>query len=210
MSGRGREPTDRLELPHPLRELETLRQQVHQAASMLSILLRRPRISAGTAGVVMTSILGGLQPGRAGRACSVTYGAGYRARPAQTESKNVNIATTPALVDVPQSTSINTMLADRVARTGDGPLIERRETPTAPWVPVSAKRSTPTSSPWPADWWPAGCRSATAWPSCRAPATSGRSSTTPSGPPAVCPSPCTRPRLPTRSSGSSPTPGAAS
>jgi long-chain acyl-CoA synthetase len=51
----------------------------------------------------------------------------------------VNIATTPALVDVPESTSINTMLADRVARTGDGPLIERRETPTAPWVPVSAR-----------------------------------------------------------------------
>ncbi|QAY70503.1 AMP-dependent synthetase/ligase [Xylanimonas protaetiae] len=50
----------------------------------------------------------------------------------------VNLATTPALVDVPETTSISSMLADRVARTGDGPLLERRETPQAPWVPVSA------------------------------------------------------------------------
>ncbi|WP_425954572.1 AMP-dependent synthetase/ligase [Xylanimonas sp. McL0601] len=50
----------------------------------------------------------------------------------------MNLATTPALVDVPASTSINTLLADRVARTGENPLLERRETPSAPWVPVSA------------------------------------------------------------------------
>ncbi|MCL1870263.1 MAG: AMP-binding protein [Promicromonosporaceae bacterium] len=50
----------------------------------------------------------------------------------------MNLATTPALVDVPESTSINTLLAERVARTGDQPLLERRETPSAPWVPVSA------------------------------------------------------------------------
>jgi long-chain acyl-CoA synthetase len=50
----------------------------------------------------------------------------------------VNTATTPAFVDVPESTSINTLLADRVERTGDGPLLERGETPGGPWLAVSA------------------------------------------------------------------------
>ncbi|GAB2459216.1 AMP-dependent synthetase/ligase [Xylanimonas ulmi] len=52
----------------------------------------------------------------------------------------MNLATTPALVDIPESTSINTLLADRVARSGDRTLLERRETPSAPWVPVSANQ----------------------------------------------------------------------
>ncbi|WP_170220561.1 AMP-dependent synthetase/ligase [Xylanimonas allomyrinae] len=51
----------------------------------------------------------------------------------------MNLATVPALVEIPESTSINTLLAERVARTGDNPLLERRETPTAPWVPISAR-----------------------------------------------------------------------
>ncbi|PZR55303.1 long-chain fatty acid--CoA ligase [Xylanimonas oleitrophica] len=50
----------------------------------------------------------------------------------------MNTATTPALVDVPESTSISTLLADRVARAGEAPLLERRETPDGPWLPVTA------------------------------------------------------------------------
>ncbi len=44
----------------------------------------------------------------------------------------------PALVTPPATHSLNTVLAARVARTGDGTLIERRETPTSAWTPVSA------------------------------------------------------------------------
>lgn len=52
----------------------------------------------------------------------------------------MTLATSPALVEVPESTSINTILADRVARSGDEALIERREAPDGPWVEVSARQ----------------------------------------------------------------------
>ncbi|MCL2595442.1 MAG: long-chain fatty acid--CoA ligase [Promicromonosporaceae bacterium] len=50
----------------------------------------------------------------------------------------MNISTTPALVVAPDDYSINTLMDLRTERTGDGPLIERRETPSAPWVQISA------------------------------------------------------------------------
>jgi len=50
----------------------------------------------------------------------------------------MTVATTPSLVDVPEGTSISTLLADRVARAGDQPLIERRAATDGSWVPVSA------------------------------------------------------------------------
>lgn len=52
----------------------------------------------------------------------------------------MTLATSPALVEVPEGTSINTILADRVARSGDKTLIERRETPGGPWVAVPARQ----------------------------------------------------------------------
>ncbi|GAA1971162.1 AMP-dependent synthetase/ligase [Isoptericola halotolerans] len=48
----------------------------------------------------------------------------------------MNHAATPSLVDVPEGTSITTLLADRVARTGHGTLLERRD--GSSWVPVTA------------------------------------------------------------------------
>ncbi|WP_407318413.1 AMP-dependent synthetase/ligase [Isoptericola halotolerans] len=48
----------------------------------------------------------------------------------------MNHAATPSLVEVPAGTSITTLLADRVDRTGHGPLLERRDGRT--WTPVSA------------------------------------------------------------------------
>ncbi|WP_265523092.1 AMP-dependent synthetase/ligase [Oerskovia flava] len=45
----------------------------------------------------------------------------------------------PSLVEVSAADSISTLLTDRVARTGDATLIERRERPGAPWTPVSAR-----------------------------------------------------------------------
>lgn len=50
----------------------------------------------------------------------------------------MTVATTPSLVDVPEGTSISTLLADRVARAGDRTLLERRATSDGSWVPVSA------------------------------------------------------------------------
>ena len=50
----------------------------------------------------------------------------------------MTVATTPSLVDVPEGTSISTLLADRVARAGDRTLIERRAGSDGSWVPVSA------------------------------------------------------------------------
>ncbi|MFC8799557.1 AMP-dependent synthetase/ligase [Promicromonospora sp. NPDC057138] len=52
----------------------------------------------------------------------------------------MTLVSSPALVEVPESTSINTILADRVARSGDEALIERRETPDGPWIAVSARQ----------------------------------------------------------------------
>ncbi|MFE7509473.1 AMP-dependent synthetase/ligase [Promicromonospora sp. NPDC057488] len=52
----------------------------------------------------------------------------------------MTLATSPALVEVPAGTSINTILADRVARSGDEALIERRDTPDGPWIKVSASQ----------------------------------------------------------------------
>jgi long-chain acyl-CoA synthetase len=48
-------------------------------------------------------------------------------------------ATTPALREVPETTSISTLLVDRVARAGDATLVERRETAGGPWLPVTAR-----------------------------------------------------------------------
>jgi len=50
----------------------------------------------------------------------------------------MTLVTSPALVEVPEGTSINTILMDRVARSGDEALIERRDTPDGPWLKVSA------------------------------------------------------------------------
>ncbi|MEU2199496.1 AMP-dependent synthetase/ligase [Isoptericola sp. NPDC019482] len=50
----------------------------------------------------------------------------------------MTVATTPSLVDVPEGTSISTLLADRVARAGDRTLVERRSASDGSWVPVSA------------------------------------------------------------------------
>ncbi|GAB4084856.1 AMP-dependent synthetase/ligase [Myceligenerans cantabricum] len=47
-------------------------------------------------------------------------------------------ASTPAVVNVPEGTSINTILRDRVARAGGETLIERRDTLDGPWIPVTA------------------------------------------------------------------------
>jgi len=52
----------------------------------------------------------------------------------------MNEATTPAFVDVTEDMSINSMLLDRVARTGEGPLLERRDSEAGPWLTVSANR----------------------------------------------------------------------
>src|SRR5687768_14796778 len=52
----------------------------------------------------------------------------------------MTLARSPALVEVPEGTSINTILADRAARSGDKALIERRETPRGPWVAVRARQ----------------------------------------------------------------------
>jgi len=52
----------------------------------------------------------------------------------------MNQATTPAYVDVTDEMSINSMLLDRVARTGDEPLLERRDSQSGPWLTVSANR----------------------------------------------------------------------
>ena len=52
----------------------------------------------------------------------------------------MTLATSPALVEVPEGTSINTILADRVARSGDEALIERRAAPDGPWTAVSARQ----------------------------------------------------------------------
>ncbi|WP_159792314.1 AMP-dependent synthetase/ligase [Puerhibacterium puerhi] len=49
-------------------------------------------------------------------------------------------ATTPALFEVPETTSISTLLVDRVARAGDATLAERRETSGGPWLPVTARQ----------------------------------------------------------------------
>jgi long-chain acyl-CoA synthetase len=45
----------------------------------------------------------------------------------------------PSLVEVPASSSISTLLTDRVARSGDDAVIERRLTPGGPWLPVTAR-----------------------------------------------------------------------
>jgi len=50
----------------------------------------------------------------------------------------MTVATTPSLVEVPEGTSISTLLAERVARAGDRPLIERRAASGGAWVPVTA------------------------------------------------------------------------
>ncbi|MFC8600078.1 AMP-dependent synthetase/ligase [Isoptericola sp. NPDC057191] len=50
----------------------------------------------------------------------------------------MTVATTPSLVEVPEGTSINTLLAERVARAGDRPLIERRAATDGSWSPVTA------------------------------------------------------------------------
>lgn len=50
----------------------------------------------------------------------------------------MTVATTPSLVEVPAGTSINTLLAERVARAAASPLVERRESPDGPWVPMTA------------------------------------------------------------------------
>lgn len=50
----------------------------------------------------------------------------------------MDLATAPSCVDVPEGTSINTLLTDRVARAGGATLIERRVTPSGDWVRVSA------------------------------------------------------------------------
>ncbi|MCA5893308.1 AMP-dependent synthetase/ligase [Isoptericola sp. NEAU-Y5] len=47
-------------------------------------------------------------------------------------------ATTPSLVDVPEDASINTLLADRVARAGSATLLERQAKAGGEWLPVSA------------------------------------------------------------------------
>ncbi|MCP2263752.1 AMP-dependent synthetase/ligase [Promicromonospora thailandica] len=52
----------------------------------------------------------------------------------------MTLVSSPALVEVPEGTSINTILADRVARTGDETLIERRDSADGPWIEVSARR----------------------------------------------------------------------
>lgn len=52
----------------------------------------------------------------------------------------MTLVSSPAMVEVPASTSINTILADRVARSGDETLIERRDTPDGPWLPVTARQ----------------------------------------------------------------------
>lgn len=52
----------------------------------------------------------------------------------------MTLVSSPALVEVPESTSINTILADRVARSGDEALIERRDSPGGPWTTVTARQ----------------------------------------------------------------------
>ena len=50
----------------------------------------------------------------------------------------MTVATTPSFVEVPEGTSISTLLEDRVARTAGMPLLERRESPEGRWAPVTA------------------------------------------------------------------------
>jgi long-chain acyl-CoA synthetase len=52
----------------------------------------------------------------------------------------MTFVSSPALVVVPVGTSINTILTDRVARSGDEALIERRDAPDGPWITVSARQ----------------------------------------------------------------------
>ena len=52
----------------------------------------------------------------------------------------MTLVSSPALVEVPESTSINTILSDRVARSGDEALIERRDTPDGAWIKVTARQ----------------------------------------------------------------------
>jgi len=52
----------------------------------------------------------------------------------------VSQASTPAFVDVPDDASINSITLARVERTGENTMLERRDTPTGPWLPVSANR----------------------------------------------------------------------
>lgn len=52
----------------------------------------------------------------------------------------MTLVSSPALVQVPEGTSINTILTDRVARSGDEALIERRDTPDGPWITVTARQ----------------------------------------------------------------------
>jgi len=47
--------------------------------------------------------------------------------------------TSPSLVDVPATTSISTLLAQRVARAPDGTLAERKSGLGGAWIPVSAR-----------------------------------------------------------------------
>ena len=50
----------------------------------------------------------------------------------------MTVVSTPAVVEVDETTSINTILRERVSRAGAGTLIERRDTPSGPWIPVTA------------------------------------------------------------------------
>lgn len=50
----------------------------------------------------------------------------------------MTVVSMPSLVDVPEGTSINTILRERVAWAGGKTLIERRDTLDGPWLPVTA------------------------------------------------------------------------
>lgn len=52
----------------------------------------------------------------------------------------VSQASSPAFVDVPDDASINSITLARVERTGENTMLERRDSPTGPWLPVSANR----------------------------------------------------------------------
>ena len=45
----------------------------------------------------------------------------------------------PSLIDVDATTSISTLLAQRVARAPDGTLVERKSSLGGTWIPVSAR-----------------------------------------------------------------------
>jgi long-chain acyl-CoA synthetase len=49
-------------------------------------------------------------------------------------------ASTPALREVPETTTISTLLVDRVARAADATIAERRDSPGGPWLPVTARQ----------------------------------------------------------------------